>query len=328
MKRFLYVYLLSAFIIFHVPAFADAMTQESEVYGEMIQIDNHKLHLNCLGSGRPVVVFDSGLGGFSMDWLKVQRELFNETTVCAYDRAGYGWSEEGPSPRITDQIVDELYELLEQADIEPPFILVGHSFGGYNVQYFSKLYPKLVAGIILIESSHPDQFERLPDIPARVARSSPRNRLMTMLDPSVLRVYPKEHQILARRFLASDKSIRTQQREFLNFTQSGFQVSQINRQLDIPLTVITRAERVWQDTPYGEQQEQIWMALQKDLLTLSTDSRQVFAEFSGHLVHLQQPELVAKSIREMIVRICQLYPDYVSETNHEIMVCHNSISKP
>lgn len=290
-------------------------------YGRLVEVAGRNIHINCLGSGRPVVVFDSGLGGFSMDWLMVQEQLMDSSTVCAYDRAGYGWSDEGPSPRITEQIVEEFHELLSQAGMEPPFVLVGQSFGGYNVQYFSKLYPRLVAGLVLVESSHPDQFERLPDIPMAAVKSRSRQRLMTMFDTSILLNYPAHQRRLVGQMLSSEKSIRTQQREFLNFTQSGAQVGQVNRQLDIPLAVITRGKRVWKDTPYGQQQEQVWMDLQKDLLQLSTDSWQVIAKDSGHSVHLQQPDLVARTIVDVLNRVCESYPNYYAEDGQNVAMC-------
>ncbi len=315
-------------VIFSLILFIDGLLaqefEEITPFGKMVDIDGYQLHINCEGKGRPVVIFDSGLGGFSMDWLKVQYKLKDVSTICTYDRAGYGWSDEGPSPRVTEQIVDEFHELLMKADLAPPYVLVGHSFGGFNVQYFSKLYPKLVAGLVLVESSHPEQFSRLPDIPLKAAKSQSRQRLTTMFDPRILRNYPEPYRIQAGQFLSSDKSIRTQQREFLNFTQSGVQVSQVKRQLDVPLVIVTRAKRVWPDTPYGDQQEKIWKQLQKELLDLSTDSSQVIAEDSGHLVYAEQPELVANAVEGVINKICLNYPNYIATDELSVAMCQKN----
>ncbi len=243
------VFLKSIFLFVLVCSFALSQAEPySNNYqgplGKLVDVEGYKLHINCLGSGHPIVVFDAGLGGFSMDWLQVQELLKHKTKVCAYDRAGYGWSEDGRSPRITDQIVDELDGLLTNTGLEPPYILVGHSFGGFNVQYFSKLNSKRIAGLVLVESSHPEQFDRLPEFPtvAKYSRSS--QRLRTLFDSSILLNYPEDYRHLVGRFLTSEQYIRTQQREFMNFTQSAVQIGEINRQLDVPLAVITRGQRV------------------------------------------------------------------------------------
>lgn len=287
--------------------------------GKMVDIGTHRLHFNCVGENKPAVIFDSGLGGFSLDWLRVQEALQDRIMSCAYDRAGYGWSDHGPSPRVTEQIVDELHSALEKLEIEPPYILVGHSFGGYTAQYFSKLYPQLTAGLVLVESSHPEQASRMPDMPAARQRSG-NSRMVTMLDPSFIKNYPESYQQLARQILSTEKYIFAQRREYLNFTQSGVEVAQVNRKLDVPLAVITRGEKVWEQTPYGEQQDIIWMELQKELLLLSSDSWQVIAEKSGHLVHFQQPDLVAETVLSVARRYCHQQKD--KSYNNPQHFCH------
>jgi len=94
----------------------------------------------------------------SAQWVWVQREVSDSTRVCAYDRAGMGWSETGPQPRDAKQISSELHTLLTKADIEGPYVLVGHSFGGLYLQTYAARYSEEVAGVALVESSHPDQF--------------------------------------------------------------------------------------------------------------------------------------------------------------------------
>ena len=319
LKKSLFTAIL--FCIYMYSVQAEIQLEFGQPPGKILEVDGRMLHLNCYGEGRPTVILDAGLGGFSLDWLQVQDLLRNKFQVCAYDRAGYGWSQIGPSPRITEQIVDELYALLEVAELEPPFILVGHSFGGFNVQYFSKLYPSLVAGMVLVESSHPQQFARLPDLPVRKKQRDSSQRLTTMFDASVLRLYPESHRLLVGNHLASYKFIRTQQREFMNFTQSAVQVDQVSRRLQIPLAVVTRGRRVWSDTPYGLEQERIWMEMQQELLSLTDDSWQVIADESQHLVHLQQPELVAETIEAVINRVCSDYPVYQAAIEGEIMMC-------
>ncbi|MCG8325192.1 MAG: alpha/beta hydrolase [Thiotrichales bacterium] len=273
--------------------------------GRMIDMGTFHMHIHCQGEGSPVVILESGLGGFSLDWYEIQNNLSQSIRVCAYDRAGYGWSEPGPSPRVTDQLVEELEELLIRADIQPPYVLAGHSYGGFNVQYFAKLNPDKVVGMALIEGSHPDQANRIPDIPSHRERSRNSNHITTTFDVSTLKNYPPEIRHRAGMILTSMKSVLTQRREFLYFNQSGVQAGQGGSLPDIPLLVMTRGKRVWPDNPYGDNLERIWMQMQREFLSLTADSWQIIATRSGHLIHLQEPELVIDSIRFLLRKVCQ-----------------------
>src|SRR5215210_8391078 len=130
--------------------------------GEMVDVGGYSLHINCVGQGSPTVVLDAGLGDFSAQWIRVQREVSDTTRVCAYDRAGMGWSEMGPEPRDAKQISSELHTLLKGAGIEGPFVLVGHSFGGLYTRTYAARYPDEVAGVVLVDSSSPKQVGHRP----------------------------------------------------------------------------------------------------------------------------------------------------------------------
>src|SRR3712207_3023763 len=129
--------------------------------GEMVDVGGYSLHINCVGQGSPTVVLDAALGNMSASWGWVQQEVSATTRVCAYDRAGMGWSEIGPEPRDARQISGELHTLLSKAGIEGPYVLVGHSFGGMYMQTYAARYPDEVAGVALVDSStDPDQFSQ------------------------------------------------------------------------------------------------------------------------------------------------------------------------
>jgi pimeloyl-ACP methyl ester carboxylesterase len=120
--------------------------------GRLVDVGGERLHIQCVGTGSPTVVLDAGLGGSSLDWNLVQSELGNTTRVCAYDRAGMGWSDPSPYPRTPRQIADELHTLLTNAGIAEPYVLVGHSLAGKNVRLFALTHPDQVAGMVLVDA--------------------------------------------------------------------------------------------------------------------------------------------------------------------------------
>src|SRR5687768_15970578 len=120
--------------------------------GRLVDVGGYRLHIQCVGTGSPTVVLDAGLGGMSLVWDLVQTEIGNTTQVCAYDRAGLGWSDPGPQPRTPGQIARELHTLLTNAGIPGPYVLVGHSVGGKNVRMFALQYPDQVAGMVLVDA--------------------------------------------------------------------------------------------------------------------------------------------------------------------------------
>jgi hypothetical protein len=131
--------------------------------GRLIDIGGWRLHLSCTGQSRasqPTVILESGIGDFSVEWSLVQPGVSQFARVCSYDRAGDGWSEMGPHPRTFHQIVYELHTLLDKAGVKPPFVLVGHSYGGWLVRQYQSVYPSEVAAIVLVEAGAPHHAER------------------------------------------------------------------------------------------------------------------------------------------------------------------------
>jgi pimeloyl-ACP methyl ester carboxylesterase len=133
--------------------------------GQLIDVGGYRLHMHCSGTaqpGSPTVILEAGGGMASPNWAWVQSTVAATTRVCAYDRAGYGWSDPGPTPRDARQVGQELHTLLERAAIAGPYVLVGHSIGGLYVHTYTAQYPDEVAGLVLVDSSHPDQLARAP----------------------------------------------------------------------------------------------------------------------------------------------------------------------
>ena len=124
--------------------------------GSLVDVGGWRLHINCTGKARasqPTVVLEAGIGDFSVEWSLVQPGVAKFARVCSYDCAGDGWSELGPHPRTMHQIVFELHILLEKAGVRPPYVLVGHSYGGPLVRLYAATYPADVAGMVLITVS-------------------------------------------------------------------------------------------------------------------------------------------------------------------------------
>src|SRR5829696_30737 len=122
--------------------------------GQPVDVGGYRLHLHCIGQGSPTVVLDAGLGGFSLDWGAVQPQIAMSTRVCAYDRAGLGWSEPRPTPRSPQQFAAVLRALLANGGVEGPYVLVAHSLSGKTARLFASQHPDDVAGMVLVDTSH------------------------------------------------------------------------------------------------------------------------------------------------------------------------------
>jgi pimeloyl-ACP methyl ester carboxylesterase len=248
--------------------------------GEMVDVGGYSLYINCVGQGSPTVVLDGGSGEMLADWVLVQREVSDTTRVCAYDRAGMGWSETGPEPRDAKQISNELHALLEGANIDGPYVLVGHSFGGLYMQTYAARYPDEVAGVVLVDSSQPDQFSHQP-----VARDSyePQEfavasllarlgivRLLSKFAPAPPEL-PHKQRAQIDALSPSTRQVSTYSLELRATPQSATQTRGLRSLGDKPLAVVTAGT-----------QEPEWLKLQDDLVTLSSDSTHRVVEGATH----------------------------------------------
>ena len=145
----------------------------AERSGDIHLPDGRRLHLTCMGQGAPVVLFESGFGGDAGAWFKVQPVIAKQTRACAYDRAGYGQSDPGPTPRDGAAIAKDLDDALRAARIAGPYVLVGHSAGGLYVRVFADRRPGDVAGMVLVDPSVEYQDRQLSMFGPRAADLSP-----------------------------------------------------------------------------------------------------------------------------------------------------------
>lgn len=242
--------------------------------GRLIDVGSHRLHIYCVGQGSPTVILDAGLGRGVSTWHFVQHEGAKFTHVCAYDRAGVGWSDTGPLPRNSQRIVNELHTLLINAGVKGPYVLVGESFAGYNVRLYASQYPEDVVGLILVDATHVDHKTRLKsllpgDFEKEAIRKANRN-------PDGLRI-PED------------------------FEESANQVRRSGPLPNIPLVVLTSGRGP--ELPEGfsrERYDQVRMEQQRDLAKLVPNSKHIIAENSGHIIQIDQPEVVINAIRQLV----------------------------
>lgn len=272
--------------------------------GKMYNLGGYDLQMYCTGKGSPAVIIDTGLGSSSMEWLGIQHTIGKNTRTCTYDRAGYGWSDEGPGPRDAALLASELHELLGKAAVEPPYVMVGHSFGGYVVQYFAETHTDAVAGMVLVESSHPQQVTRLKALlesEGNNDNSQPLNESINHVMLSQSRGNPMGTPEQIGEFLNSRrKALYSQMDELKHFAESGQQVAAERPLPEMPLIVISRGQPVWTRAEGGKAAEIEWQQLQQELSQLARQGEQRIAHNSGHNVHKDQPGMVIKAINDIL----------------------------
>jgi pimeloyl-ACP methyl ester carboxylesterase len=268
--------------------------------GRLIDVGGYRLHLDCNGEGSPTVVLEHGLIGSYLDWYQVQPEIARFTRVCSYDRAGYGWSDRSPQPRLPSAMAEELYSLLEKAGEKPPFLLVGHSMGAFDALMYAHRYPKGVSGVVLVDGSHPDESMPFP------WQRKLWLRFMQLTSPFGLPRWrnwcasgaePIRHLKAAVNCKA--RVFATHYDQWSVFPSGAEEIRQLPSLGALPMVVISRdPNRKNEKTSLNS--EQRWMALQEDLLRLSYNGTHVVAEGSGHGVPLQRPDVIVDSVRRIV----------------------------
>lgn len=267
--------------------------------GELIDIGDYRLHYVALGEahGKPTIILESGLGtpSSTKDWEVIQAELAQYTRVISYDRAGYGWSDEAGNERTSEQIADDLYAMLSEIGESGPFILVGHSFGGFTSQVFANKYSNAVAGIVLVDSSHVDQeggFSKVEAYAIRFLKEIGIGRVLGLIN--LLPMH--EH------FLSDEASIHF-------FHQRYYNADQISELLYMMTASVEQVRKV-QENGYGElpliilsaehEEYPEWSELQARTAALSTNGKHSVVKDASHFIHLDQPELVLDAVFELL----------------------------
>jgi pimeloyl-ACP methyl ester carboxylesterase len=274
--------------------------------GQMVDIGGYKLHLDCRGTGSPTVILEAGLGDTTLVWSKVQPTLAMFTRVCSYDRAGYAWSNAGPTPRTGKQIITELHTLLAKANVPGPYILVGHSLGGLFVRLYASTYPQQVVGMVLIDASHEDQQLNLSPQARQSLNQEVQshyfNQWLTLF--GIQRLGQQLHLVpsdefkdyapsvipILKAYQAQPSFFRTYADELAAFDETAAEVYASTRNLgNMPLVVLSHGLPV----PLSLQRQEFFG-------DLSSRSTLVVASHSGHYIQLEQPDLVIDAIRQAL----------------------------
>lgn len=286
--------------------------------GQFEMVDNHRLHYLKEGSGGPTVVFETAFDPAGhLQWYNIQKELPKNFTTISYDRAGILWSERGENPKSGEKIADELHSLLEKANAPKPYILVGHSLGGLFVRFFVKKYPNDVAGVILVDSQFPNDEKYLsPELYKMVNQGLPGGFLKFANTFGIARLmfkgmFPNEEKYKYQNTMMPaliHKSAYAVLEEQDNMESIKIESAKITSFGSIPLTIITagdnnRFNSFIENEKLRTEMINAWSKMQKDLLSLSTNSKQVIALNSGHYINQDQPEIIENTINEMIINI-------------------------
>ena len=269
--------------------------------GQFINVEGVNFHYQLSGQGQYTVVFDSGMGDSQRVWRKVKALLPQKgIRVFSYDRAGLGYSGNSANDRTSENMTVELKQLLEAVGISESIILVGHSLGGLNAQLFAKNYPKMVVGLVLVDSAHEGQSERLP--PANQLQSTVFKMGMRAAPIGIPRLYLSLNDKTEQALKSTTKHQYTLLAESNSFSVSQESISFEPRSLgDLPIYVISRNSSVEQLKEQTSSKYRLeWAKLQNELLALSRNSEQVFTGQKYHSIHLRQPELVAEKIMQLL----------------------------
>jgi pimeloyl-ACP methyl ester carboxylesterase len=273
--------------------------------GALVDVGGYRMHIVCEGQGSPTVILDSGLGDNWLSWSKVQPAVAQFTRVCAYDRAGMGFSDPGPKARSSRPIAEELHTLLGRAGIAPPYILVGHSWGGLNVRMYASLYRADVVGMLLVDSSHPDQTRRLP---AQVMQAQQRAVRVLTLVPYVLPFGIVRYSgacgedALTRAAGCTAHGFREAGADMAAFDESGAQVDTTASLGDLPLMVLSHEPgRMTVGVPanVAAQADLVWSQMQEELRRLSSRGTRQVVTGASHYIQRDRPDAVIESIHQL-----------------------------
>jgi len=278
--------------------------------GRLVDVDGRRMHIYCEGevgvNAGTTVVLDSGLGDSYISWRKVQPEIAKFARVCSYDRAGLGYSDPTSRPRTSRVIAEELHAMLQAAGIAPPYVLVGHSMGGYDVRLYASLYRSEVAGMVLVDASHPEQENRFPAELKNMNGSWLREAeflefSMPFGIPRLLDLCEGDPEQRAAE--CNFHTAREEVEELKSFSASAAETAATGALGDLPLTVLSHdPDKPVTDLPadLAKPTNDAWEKMQEELAHLSTRGTQTIAKNSSHYIQIDRPEVVIQAVQAVV----------------------------
>lgn len=305
-------------IILFWAANPDAFSAE-EIPGQLVDLGGYQAHLYCSDNHaetNPLVLIDVGAGSWSLDALPVQSQLFaNDISVCSWDRPGLGLSDAGQEAPTSKQIVEDMKAVIERSGLPTPLVLVGHSFGGQNVRLFAATYPELVSAVILVDSGHEDQWQQFDPIIwqavagqaeftaglARALRSGAEAPPPPVASDETL---PEEWRKAVNEVFNNPRHFEGIASELLNIPESNNQLADSGDLGDMPLLVLTAGRSFYAYEGLIDTDINLaniaWLGLQRNLLELSSRSKQVVVPNVDHRLFQLEPGIVAEQIARFL----------------------------
>jgi len=241
---------------------------ESVLKLQKVDVGGHSLQLLVGGQGSPSVIFEGGFGAGIASWSRVQKDVAAFAQTVSYDRAGLGQSDPGPKPRSAKQIATELHVALEKSGIKPPYVMVGHSFGGIYVRVFADMYPKEVVGLVLIDPSQ-ESF----------------NDWLIKNQPDRLKAAEGD-------IAKAGEGVKA---EFASVDTSYSQARAAKVPAGIPVTLLTATE----DESMPAEARKLWIEKHKEWLATVPGSKHIVVEKASHFIQAQQPAVVIEAIKQV-----------------------------
>jgi pimeloyl-ACP methyl ester carboxylesterase len=282
--------------------------------GKSIDVGGRTLNLFCSGSGSPTVVFESGFGQPGYSWRLVQPRVAATNRACWYDRAGNGWSDEAGGKRYSDSVAVDLHRLLRAARVPPPYVLVGHSLGGFHLRVFHAMYPREVVGLVFVDPSNED-IGKIPAMPrgggpnappiivhivdAIVRQSGLWRWFMRDQGPKPDSLSPHDWAVISS-LRRQRKMLRAESREAPE--RGSAAIARRADALDsVPLVVLTRGKPFpMPDTAAGSYLLRAWIDLSADLAHRSSRGTHIVVPGAGHFIQYSAPQVVVDAIRQVI----------------------------
>ena len=276
--------------------------------GRLVDVGGFRLHIHCAGAGSPTVVLDAGLGGSSLDWSLVQPELATTTRVCAYDRAGMGWSDPSPAPRTPATAADELHWLLAKANIAGPYVLVAHSLSGKSARLFARRHRDEVAGLVLVDtrSEHMDALTTKAENDAFIEAVAAQGLQYALARRfGIVRLFgavlagapsvPAETRTLLALLSTQPNAITATRGEAQARAASDADLRAAPALGALPLIVLVSDQSI-AAIPH-------WADAQRRQAALSDDGRMVVASGSSHAIPWDRPGLIVESVRAVVADV-------------------------